>query len=78
MKVKDLKKLLADADDEMLVLMPLSAEFDGYFKSPCSEDSGVSTLGLSDVPGLEEEDSFVIVPCGFFQQTEEAHNHELN
>lgn len=76
MTVKDLKQLLSKAPDEMQVLMPMTDIFDGYFKSPCVKESGVATLGVNE--NLKtEEDSFVIVPCGFFEE-HEGPSTELN
>ncbi|WP_407522722.1 hypothetical protein PDL71_15585 [Lacibacter sp. MH-610] len=86
MKVKDLKKMLEDADDEALVLIPSKNEFDGVFYSPCTEDSGIAEMGL--YPDQEDEAeanlldkkttevSFVLVPCGFFE--EKDHMYEMN
>jgi len=66
MKVKDLRKLMDGVDDEMDVLIPLTHEFDGYFKHPCIEESGVAELGVNENLGTTEK-SFVLVPCGFFE-----------
>ena len=80
MTVKDLKKLLAEADDDMQVLIPMSEPFDGVFLSPCMEESGVADLGIHEDEEDEKEavllgkpvteKSFVIVRCGFFQEHE--------
>jgi hypothetical protein len=77
MKVKDLKKLLKGVDDEMDVLIPLNGEFDGFFKSPCIEESGVNELGIGDEEDNETEKSFILVPCGFFDHAE-GPDPELN
>lgn len=70
MKVKDLKKLLKDASDEMDVLIPLDpTQFDGMFLRPCVEASGVSGLGVEEHSD-ETIDSFILVPCGFFEEKE--------
>ena len=89
MKVKDLKKLVSEADDEMDVLIPVNQEFDGRFYLPCSFESGVCAIAADD--GLTGEDDienellckepntvkvFMLVPCGFHD--EKDHSHELN
>ena len=67
MTVKELKGILKDAPDEMQVLIPVSGEFDGFFKSPCNEETGISELGI-DEDSDETAPAFVIVPCGFFEE----------
>lgn len=77
MKIKDLKKLLSEVPDGMTlrewnevdVLIPMSGEFDGYFKHPCMEETGLAHLGM-DEGGDNNEPAFCIVPCGFFQEHE--------
>jgi hypothetical protein len=69
MKVKDLKELLKGVDEEMDVLIPLSGEFDGFFKHPCKAESGVNELGI-DEDSDETAPSFILVPCGFFDEHE--------
>jgi hypothetical protein len=89
MTVKQLRKKLEGIDDNMKVLIPLTQEFDGAFYSPCSVDSGVSAMGTGEYLSEEEakemellnkpipeEDSFLLIPCGFFE--EKDHSHELN
>jgi hypothetical protein len=87
MTAKDLKTLLADVPDDMQVLIPLNAGegFTGEFFSPCNEDSGIGGLGTEDLSEEEikeyqllnkpipQKDSFVLVPCGFFQEHEGPH-----
>lgn len=82
MQVKDLKQLLENIPDDMQVLIPMNAGegFDGFFLSPCIEESGEAGLGTEDIDEDElkemellnkpipEEKSFVLVPCGFFQE----------
>ncbi len=65
MTVKELKQLLKDVDDNMLVLIPASTEFDGHFLSPCPSESGVGEMGLDED---EFETNFLIVPHGFFDE----------
>lgn len=75
MKVKDLKKLLMDVPEgmsvkefnEMNVLIPMNGEFDGMFLSPCIEETGFAQMGIEE-DSEETEPTFVIVPCGFFQE----------
>lgn len=84
MTVLELKEMLADLPDEMQVLVPLNAGdgFDGAFFSPCLEESGEGEMGLEDLDEEEiaerkllneppeTEKSFLLVPCGFFQEHE--------
>lgn len=88
MTVKELRELLAEADDNLEVLIPVTGEFDGRFYSPCSEESGVAGMGTEDLTDEDEaelklldkeppsEPSFILIPCGFFEPVD--HNHELN
>jgi hypothetical protein len=89
MTVGELKKLLVGANDDMLVLIPVSQEFDGMFYSPCSGESGVTKMGTDpdvteeELQGMEllnkplpEEESFMLVPHGFGE--EKNYKHELN
>jgi len=89
MTVKELKEKLANAPEDMQVLIPLNAAtgFDGMFFSPCNGDSGVGALGTEDLSEeevkeyqllnkpLPQQDSFILVPCGFFEHHED---HSLN
>lgn len=82
MTVKELKSLLEKAPDDMQVLIPMNAGegFDGYFFSPCVEESGEAGLGTEDIDEeeikemellnkpLPQEKSFVLVPCGFYEE----------
>lgn len=77
MKVKDLKRLLIKPMDltmeewnEIDVLIPMGEEFDGYFQSPCCEESGAADFGI-DEQGDETDLSFILVPCGFFEHEDE-------
>lgn len=76
MTVRELKKKLEGVDDNMQVLIPLTHEFDGAFYSPCSKDSGVTAMGTDPYIADVEEDSFLLIPCGFGEEKE--HTHELN
>jgi len=78
MTVKQLKEKLHGLDDEMVVVIPTDMEvFDGYFYSPCVEESGPSTMGVNE--NLKtEEDMFILVPCGFFDEKHEKKVAELN
>lgn len=75
MKVKDLKKILSEIPkgmtftewNEMDVLIPMNGEFDGMFVSPCVEETGLGELGIEE-DSDETMKSFVIVPCGFFEE----------
>lgn len=88
MTVKELKSKLDGIDDNLLVLIPQSFEFDGAFYSPCSEDSGVSTMGTDphateeDIAEMKllgktvpEEDVFLLIPCGFGEEKEHIHKY---
>lgn len=77
MKVRDLKEILKDIPpdmtteefDELNVLIPSSMEFDGLFLSPCLKETGIGELGLNEEGDIPETmKSFVIVPCGFFEE----------
>lgn len=89
MTVGELKKILEGVNEDMQVLVPFTTIFDGRFYSPCSIESGVAGLGTDmyineeDIKEMEllnkpipQEDSFLIVPCGFTE--EKDHSHELN
>lgn len=92
MKVKDLKQMLEGVDDEMEVLIPMDMNcFDGMFLHPCIEESGVADMGddyFEDEEELEEAillgkteniiKSFLLVPCGFFDDDVDDFNPELN
>lgn len=94
MKVKELKALLEGVDDEMEVLIPVSQEFDGFFYSPCPGGSGVCGVGIGDSEPIpiyeapnfvavvkdepEEQDAFLLVPCGFGEQDDQSHEHTMN
>lgn len=67
MTVKELKQLLKDVDDNMLLLIPASTEFDGRFLSPCVSEGGPGEMGL-DEDEDEFETNFLIVPHGFFDE----------
>jgi hypothetical protein len=91
MKVKHLIKLLREVDPEMEVLIPMNESFDGFFRSPCAGETGVSEI--ADIPlehdehgGLvipDEEDEamfpkkevFMILPHGFSEEPAEDHVH---
>lgn len=77
MTVKELKKLLKKAPDDMQVLIPINGEFDGMFFSPCMGESGVSELGIDD-EGDETESTFLLVPHGFFEIDHDAPDPQLN
>ena len=90
MTIGKLKQLLEGVDDSMVVMIPVTQEFDGMFYSPCEAESGVTSFGISDEPLTEEdikemellnksvpeEDSFLLIPCRFHE--EKDHSHELN
>jgi len=76
MTVKDLRNMLEGVSDDMDVLIPMTGEFDGYFKHPCIEESGVSELGVNENLGTTAE-SFILVPCGFFDENHDV-SPELN
>ena len=63
--------------DEVDVMMPMGTEMEGFFISPCIEDSGYSEL----TPDDDEDNhvcSFVLVPCGYFELEEGQVPPELN
>lgn len=67
MLVKDLNKMLQGVDENLEVLIPMTPEFDGYFKYPCLVESGVTELGISKDTD-ETQPAFLLVPCGFFDE----------
>jgi hypothetical protein len=85
MTVKELKKLLRKMPDDMKVLIPLDASegFTGMFFTPCKRESGEIEVGFEDLSEEEiierellnnppeTEKSFMLVPCGFFEEQEE-------
>ena len=80
MKVKDLKRMLEGVDDEIDVLIPMDMGcFDGMFLHPCIEESGVADLEeamlLNKATYIK---SFLLVPCGFFDEDIDDFNPELN
>lgn len=86
MKVKDLRKLLEGVDDEMIVLIPTSMEFDGRFISPCEGESGEADLGMYDQEDEQEamllnkpttRKDFILVPHNFFEPSDGV-DPELN
>lgn len=76
MTVGDLKEMLADASDDMPVLISLAGDFDGMFVSPCMKESGISEAAIYEYEEDEEEalllgkeitrTDFILVRCGFF------------
>lgn len=91
MTVKKLKELLAEVPEQMKVLIPGEPKegFTGLFYSPCEIDSGVLEMGGDEHTTHEEldalenkaldlpsEKSFVLVPCGYFE--EHDNKHQLN
>lgn len=89
MTVGQLKALLEGVDESMQVYIPASEVFDGKFVPANFEDSGVTTMGMGDYdeedlkemellnkPIEDEEDYFLLVPKGFWD--EESNEHYLN
>lgn len=83
MIVKDLRKLLQGVPDDLEVLIPVNAEFDGLFRSPCVGENGVSQISVSedghddDEYDMEQKDVFMILPHGFSEE-QEGPSPELN
>lgn len=88
MTVGELRNKLLGVDDSLTVLIPVSDEFNGAFYSPCVEETGVKKMGTEYISEEEitemqllnkqipEEDSFILTPCGFWE--EKSNLHELN
>lgn len=55
MTVADLKKLLSGVDDDTMVLISKTGEFDGFFVSPCVAESGLSEITAGDDNASIEE-----------------------
>lgn len=85
MKVKNLKELLAlgcegltdEEFDNLDVLIPLSDIFDGYWRHPCPQETGVSDLGIDENDLAAPDLAFCIVPHAFFEE-KEGFSPELN
>jgi hypothetical protein len=85
MKVSDLKQLLEmgcegltdEEFDNLDVLMALTDKFDGYWKHPCSTETGVAEMSF-DEDGKEDGIAFCIVPLGFFDDESDNFSPELN
>jgi len=78
MTVGELKELLEGLDDEMEVLIPLdSFVYDGKFMSPCIEESGVVQLDNPDNILSPSETTFLLVPCGFFDDIDDEFDNEI-
>lgn len=87
MTVKKLKEIIQDLPDEMLVVIPANPTtgFDGCFLSPCEKDSEALEMGgdenMSDedfetaqnLGTLKMDKYFVLVPCGYFAEHDQAH-----
>lgn len=88
MNVGKLKELIKSLDDNIKVYIPLNQEFDGFFYSPCEEESGLSELGGDETMSEDEverelnlgtlktEKVLLLVPCNFDE--EKDHSHQLN
>jgi hypothetical protein len=89
MKIKDLKKLIADLPDDMKVFLPGNMkEFDGMLVEPCSYESGVSEIASTELTNEEiencermglapkEESIFLLCPHGY--SDDKDHSHEMN
>lgn len=90
MTVKKLKEILENLPDDMKVLVPAQPTegFTGHFFSPCEKDSEVIEMGgdetmteeqfetADNLGTLVSDKSFVLVPCGFYEEHDD--NHLLN
>lgn len=86
MTVKDLKEMISDMPDDMPVYIPMnpSKAFDGLLFSPCVEESGKSAFAVEELEEIErkqnlglplnEEDAFLLVPCGY---SDKKHEEEI-
>lgn len=65
MNIAELKALIKDLPDNLEVMIPVNGEFGEFegFISPCTQESQSMPLGAD-----EFDDSFVLVPCGFFDE----------
>ena len=59
--------MLKEAPRNMEVYIPMGEEFDGYFRTPCAGETGITELGLNELTN-ETESVFVIAPHGFFEE----------
>lgn len=75
MTCKELRELLAQAPDDMTVMISIEDHLHPgmfAFASPCPDETGVSTL-MPTIDGEPGEDVFLILPHGF-GVTEETEN----
>lgn len=84
MIIADLKELIAGLPDDMEVFCPMNPMegFTGAFYSPCLVESGKIVMGTEELSDeeiaeyellerpLPGEDTFVLVPCGFYEEHE--------
>jgi hypothetical protein len=73
MTVKELRELLADAPDDMEVIVPNT---DGYFYAASAEESGIAPLDITD-KGDPSGESFFILPYGFFDEEIDEYEREI-
>jgi hypothetical protein len=86
MTVGKLKQLLEGVDDNLVVYIPVTQEFDGHFYSPCEQDSGESEFGgdetmtdeelaaAENLGTLEFKKVFLLIPCNFHEEKDHSHN----
>lgn len=83
MTVGDLKEMLEGVDNEMEVIIPMNAEFDGIFRSPCAGETGVIEITAEDIEDddidefTQMKEVFAILPHGF-GEPHEGVDPELN
>ena len=82
MTVKELRELLNEVDDDSIeVLIPVNAEFDGLFRSPCMGESGLGELPIDEEDDEmlgETKDYFLILPHGFGEHDENEPDPQMN
>jgi hypothetical protein len=73
MTVKELRELLADAPDDMEVIVPNT---DGYFYAASAEESGIAPMDITR-GGEPTQESFFILPYGFFDEEIDEYEREI-
>lgn len=73
MTVGELKNMLRDKDDDLVVMIPFDEDI---FISPCIEESGIDETMLNE--DAELEPTFVLVPCGFYCEMDEEIDPQMN
>jgi hypothetical protein len=80
MTVKELKQLLADAPDDLpvLVMMPNPIKPGMFaFAEACTCETGISKLGPDENMENEGQEAFLVLPHGFGVPEDEIDNEQI-